>query len=97
MIFGQVKNSLMSKWKDVSHFNASDKDRTPHTFELPLGGLKLGLARHTAYPGKWVSFLHPLFVTHILEAEELEAAQKEAVVLAKQHIQKVVTDLESVT
>jgi hypothetical protein len=87
----------MSQWKDVSWFAESAKERTPHTFELQLGGLKLGLARHVAYPGKWIAHLHPLFVTHILEAEELEAAQKEAVALAKEHVQKVVSDLGAVT
>ena len=71
------------------------KRQSAHPY-LQLGGLKLGLAQHFAYSDKWICHLHPLFVTHVLEAEELEAAQREAVALAKEHIQQVVSDLESV-
>lgn len=43
------------------------------------------------------SRIHPLFVTHILEAEALGEAQREAIALAKERVQQVVSDLKAIS
>lgn len=75
----------MSDWKDITSYSRGDKDRTPTTWALQLGGgLRITVTKgHIYYQGIWVMHCEAVNI-HALElgiadAMPLEQAQQAAI------------------
>ena len=70
-------------WKDISSFSKNDKDRTPTTFELQAGDVRLVVTRHIHHPGAWVAICEPFFRCKELDCEDIERAKEEAITVVR--------------
>lgn len=84
----------MIEWKDASSYSKSDTDRTPHTWQVKAGNLRLSVFRHRYYPGKWLLNCNPWFDTTELDGVDIDAAKAEAVERVRASAQEIVDALE---
>jgi hypothetical protein len=71
------------KWMDVTSYSRGDKERKPTAWRLNSKVLDLTVVfGHRDLPGKWCFHCHALnFNTQPLEAQTLEEAKTEALIL----------------
>lgn len=68
----------VNNWKDTTSYGRSDSDRTPTTWTMQLGHLRIVVHRHVHYPNKWLVSCRELNLDcYCLDAAEVEFAQKE--------------------
>lgn len=68
----------MSDWKDITSYSKDDKDRTPTSWALQLGGgLRIVVTKgHIYYKGLWVMHCEAVNI-HALELGEVETMTNE--------------------
>lgn len=73
---------MASKWRDVSSWSKYDTDRTPKTWELTIGRIKLCVTRsiYTA-TDEWLACCEPFLSQHTLKSKEITEAKREAELL----------------
>lgn len=86
-----------AEWKDISSYSRYDKDRTPHTWELRIGTVKLCVTRHVdCNPDEWmVQCSQTTFNMRVLKAKDTEDAKTEALALLHREIREVFRKLEA--
>ena len=80
------------KFKDISSYSQSDKDRTPHSFEARVGGFRLVVTRHIHYPEQWLLRCDPFLETAIDDCPAKDA-QRQAVVLLRGNLTACIKQL----
>ena len=75
------------EWKDISSFSQGDKVRTPRTFEMRAGKLKICVTRHFHYaPTDWVLICDPWFSQTVISEGSAEEAQDAALVAVRHNL-----------
>lgn len=85
----------MNKWKDVTTYSRSDKERKPSAWALKIGKLRITVVRnHIYFRGQWVMHCSPFYNTHPLNVETKEQAQEKAMSLVIDEINKINVAIE---
>jgi hypothetical protein len=82
----------MSEWNDISSFSKGDTDRTPKSWDIIAGNVRLVVTRHIHYDG-WVTRCEPFFGIRQLESDAVEEAKKEAKALLRRKLEHALKEL----
>lgn len=86
----------MSNWKDVSSYSQSEirSERQVKSVELRIGKVRLVVTRHIHYnPTDWVASFGDIYNQIVVGTGTLEDAKTEALILANQHLNKMITEI----
>lgn len=81
-------------WKDISSRSQGDKDRSPRTVQLEVGGLRIVVTRHVHHaPDDWVLNCEPWFRERKVGDGSLEDAKETALYLVRDRLADAVASL----
>lgn len=85
------------KWKDETSFSRGETDRTPKTWVLKIGTLRLVVTRHIHFkPYEWVTTCNPFFDNRRLSSMEVDDAKTEALEIVREYLKTCLADVEAV-
>lgn len=86
----------MIKWKDVSSYSQTDKEREPKAYEVRVGFFRLVVHRHIHYPKTtWLASCD-LFSNMSLSNTNINSAKEEALQMLKIRLTQSLSAIESV-
>lgn len=66
-------------WTDISSFSQGETDRTPKSWKLQVGTIRLVVTRNKDYPpDMWIASAEPFFGHLELSRSNIESAKEEA-------------------
>lgn len=69
----------MNEWTDETSYQKGEKDRTPRTWTIRAGKLRITVTRHIHFPkDAWVLRCEPFCDAHELAAKDIDSAKSEA-------------------
>ena len=76
------------KWKDVTGYSQSDKERVPTSWSTSAGSIKISVTcSHIYYKGVWIAHAEPFFRERTLGVDSAGAAKAKAVALVKEQLE----------
>jgi len=67
------------EWKDITSFSQGEKDRTPRTWQIQVGRVRVVVTRHIHYsPTAWLLRCENFGIEEVLASSDIEDAKKEA-------------------
>ena len=90
--------NLITNWKDITSYSASDKHRIPQTYEARCSLLRVVITRHIDRPGDWLlrSNLPGLDMIRVATGDDLLIAKRNALKLIENRIAELQQDLEGI-
>ena len=87
-----MSTSKKPRWKDITSFSETDKERMPRTWELSFGGFRLIVTRHRAFaPDMWVMTCAPWWTMPIeIGAMDVDLARRIAIDRVRFELQKAI-------
>ena len=86
------------EWKDITSYSRGDTEKIPLWWKAEIKHIRLTVGNyHTYYPDKktWLMHCKPWYDTHILKANNLEDAKKEALGLVTQILNDVLNQVNN--
>lgn len=91
-------NVLPPPWRDVTSYSQSDKDRTPRTWEVRFGGLRITVTRHIDYKkDQWLLCCNNLNLKRPLASKDVKEAACQAKAMVQAHLEQLLRDLSAST
>ena len=83
------------EWKDTTSYSRSDNERIPRSWQIKSGSLIITIHRHRDYdPDIWLVSCYELSISqHKLKNKELNQAKNEALLIVKNAIEILRSDI----
>lgn len=81
---------MRTKWKDISSYSRGDRDRTPHSWECKVAGIRLVVTRHIHHdPSDWLVRCG-ILPERVLKSKDIDDAKAEALAMLRSAAQQIV-------